>query len=230
MVRADDLIKVHVGALGKIRIMPQGPAQPEQRRRVIVSQAGDRYRRVGDAGVAQLHIGAVVGDAAHLQPAVQPHMAGIIEPYAVEPFAHSPARHKTGGGLYPLRLAGQAVFIAVAADAPRAVAAHLTRGAVGVEEQHFIVAATGGGLHHHEAVCADGHTPLTQDADDLRPPVLGDGVPTVVHHDKIIACPVHLPEFHDSPPSRYFLPLYRELPPLSNTLSLSPAPKRKATL
>ena len=72
--------------------------------------------------------------------------------------------------------------------------------------------------------------PLTQDADDLRPPVLGDGVPTVVHHDKIIACPVHLPEFHDSPPSRYFLPLYRELPPLSNTLSLSPAPKRKATL
>ena len=36
--------------------MPQGPAQPEQRRRVIVSQAGDRYRRVGDAG-ARLHTG-----------------------------------------------------------------------------------------------------------------------------------------------------------------------------
>ena len=83
MVRADDLIEVHVGALGKIRIVPQGPAQPEQRRRVIVSQAGDRYRRVGDAGVAQLHIGAVIGDAVHLQPAVQPHMAGIVEPYTV---------------------------------------------------------------------------------------------------------------------------------------------------
>ena len=83
MVRADDLIKVHVGAFGEIRIMPQGPAQPEQCRRVIVSQAGDGYCRVGDAGVAQLHIGAVVGDAVRLRRTVQPQMAGIVEPYAV---------------------------------------------------------------------------------------------------------------------------------------------------
>ena len=63
--------------------MPQGPAQPEQCRRVIVSQAGDGYCRVGDAGVAQLHIGTVIGDAVHLRLAIQAHMAGIVEPYTV---------------------------------------------------------------------------------------------------------------------------------------------------
>ena len=174
----------------------------EQRRLIAAPQARHGHRRVGDARVAQLQIGIVVGAAIHLRPAVQADMAGVVEPHPILPLIHAPAGDKARGGLHPLHVAGQAVFVAVAADAAGAVAAHLPHGAVGVEEQHPIIAAADRRLHHHEAVGPDGQMPPAQGAGQLRPAVVRHGVPPVIHHDKVVARAVHLPEFHGVAPLR----------------------------
>ena len=154
---------------------------------------------MGDTGVAQLHIGAVVHRAVHLRRAAQADMARVVEPHPVLLPVDTPPGHKARCGLHPLHLARQPVFKAVAADAPCPVAAHLSHRAVGVEKQHFVIAAAGGLFHHHQAVRADGQMPLTQRPGHVRPAILRHAVLPVVHDDKIVARAVHLPKFHGQP-------------------------------
>ena len=157
---------------------------------------------MGNAGIAQLHIGAGIAHAVDFHRGIQFYRGGIVEPDAVEPLIDPLAGDDAGRGLHRLGLPGQAVFVAVAADTAGAVAAHLPHGAVGVEEQHPIIAAADRRLHHHEAVGPDGQMPLAQGAGQLRPAVVRHGVPPVIHHDKVVARAVHLPEFHGVAPLR----------------------------
>lgn len=88
--------------------------------------------------------------------------SGIVEPDAVETAVDSQPGHKTRRGFHRLDLTGQTVFISVPADAPGAVAAHFTEAAVGIVKPHPIVAALRGGVHHHQAVSANGKMPFTK--------------------------------------------------------------------
>ena len=201
MVRADDLVKIHVSALGEILIEPQLTTQPEQCLRVEILQILHGHCRMWDAGVSQLHIGAIIGRAVHLRLAIQAHVAGIVEPHTVQPAIHSPTSDQTRRGLHLLHLAGQSVFIAISADAAGTVAAHLPHGAIGIEKQHLVVAAVGRLFHHHESVGTDGHMPLTDSADDLRPLLIGYSILSVIHHNKVVAGTVHFPKLHGVTPS-----------------------------
>ena len=107
-------------------------------------------------------------DAVYLHGGVQLHCGGIVEADPVQPLGDTPSRDNAGGGLHRLGLPGETQFISVSADTPGAVAAHLAHAAVTVEKQHFIVSALGGGIHHHQAVRADGQMPLAQRPSGLR--------------------------------------------------------------
>ena len=51
-----------------------------------------------------------------------------------------------------------------------------------------------GQVHHHQAVGTDGQMALTQGTGDLRPCLVGQAQPAVVHDHKVVAGSVHLPE------------------------------------
>ena len=217
MVRADDLVKVHISALGEILIEPQLATQPEQCLRVEILQVLHGHCRMWDAGVAQLHIGAIIGRAVHLRLAIQAHVAGIVEPHTVQPAIHPPTSDQARRGLHLLHLAGQSVFIAIPTDAAGTVAAHLPHGAIGIEKQHLVVAAVGGLFHHHKSVGTDGHMPLTDSADDLRPLLIGYSILSVIHHNKVVAGTVHFPKLHGVTPSFLLvIALYMSFISLSN--------------
>ena len=154
--------------------------------------------RVRKTRIAQLHIGAGVCYAVHLHGTVQTDGGGIVEADAVAAAADPLSGYHSGGGLHPLRLPCQAVFKAVAADAAGAVAAHLAHGAVRVEKQHFVIAALGGGVYHHEAVSPDGEVPFAQDPGQPGKVLRRQVFLQVVQDDKVVACAVHFPKFHKS--------------------------------
>ena len=89
------------------------PEQVEAQRREQGDSVGEQLRRAADAHAP-----------------VQVDNAGVVEPYFIKPLRHALSGDKSGGGLDALRLSGQTVFISVAGDAPRAVAAHLAQTAV----------------------------------------------------------------------------------------------------
>ena len=109
---------------------PQGAAKRAEHIVVALTPIGHENYRVGDAGVAKLYVCAVVRRAADAHAPVQVDNAGVVEPYFIKPLRHALSGDKSGGGLDALRLSGQTVFISVAGDAPRAVAAHLAQTAV----------------------------------------------------------------------------------------------------
>ena len=63
-----------------------------------------------------------------------------------------------------LDLAGQTIFVAVAADATGAVAAHFTEAAVRIEKQHPIVTALKRGIYDHQTVGPNGQMAFAQSA------------------------------------------------------------------
>ena len=151
---------------------------------------------MGNARITQLNIGAGVAHAVHLHRVVQLYRSGVIEPDAIHPPIDALAGHQACGGLHPLLLSGQAFFIAIAADAPGSVAAHLTHAAVGVEEEHPVVATGLGGIHHHQPVGPDGKVALAKASGQLRQLLLRQMLLQVVDEDKVIAGAVHFPKLH----------------------------------
>ena len=127
MIRPDDLVEIHVGPLGIALEEPQLPPQLPQLLPVTVRQPRHLHGNVGQAGIAQFHIGRGVDRAADVGGGIQSDDAGIVQPDAVVPLIQPPARDQPGGGLHGLHLASQPVLIAVAADAACAVAAHLAQ-------------------------------------------------------------------------------------------------------
>ena len=117
---------------------------------------------MGQAGISQLHIGAGIGLAVHLHGVVQPEGGGPVEFDFILPPGDAPAGDQASGGLHPLELSGQPDLIAIAADAPSPVAAHLARAAVGVVKQHSVVPAGLRPLHHHQTVRPNGQAALAQ--------------------------------------------------------------------
>ena len=169
---------------------------------------------VGQARDPQLHVGALPGPPLGLHRAVEPDHAGVREADAVVRPVDPPPGDDAGGGLHRLRLPGEAVLEAVAADAAGPVAAHLPGGAVGVVKEHPVVAARAGPLHHHQAVRADGQAAVAQ-----RPGQSGkDAVVQALHHivdeDKVISRAVHFRKSQIRSSSHSFL-IFR------NVLSLS---------
>ena len=182
-------------------MVPELAPELEQRLFIRFPQPGVLHHRMRNAGVSQLQIHATDLFPVHIQRQIlQVHR--VRQANAIVFRVDARAGHKPGSRFNRLRFACKTGLIAVAADAAGAVAAHLPHGAVGVEEQHPIIAAAGRRLHHHEAVGPDGQMPLAQGAGQLRPAVVRHGVPPVIHHDKVVARAVHLPEFHGVSPLR----------------------------
>ena len=94
--------------------------------------------------------------------------ARVVEPYAVQAFGYPLAGDKTGDGLDALDFSGKPVLIAVAGNAPCAVAAHLAEAAVGIVKKQLIVAAVGGLCGQHKAVSSDAGSSAAQGARKLR--------------------------------------------------------------
>ena len=92
--------------------------------------------------------------------------------------------------------AGQAVFIAITADAPGSVAAHLSLGAVGIIEEHPVVAAQEGGVYDHQAVGADGEAPVAEGAGDGGEQGGVHVFGQVVEDDEVVSGSVHFGEAH----------------------------------
>ena len=163
---------------------------------------------MGQTGIAQLHIGAVIGDTIHFHGIVQLHCGGIVETDPVQPLRHPVARDDSRGGLHRLHLARQTVFVAVPADAPGAVAAHLAHAAVGIEKQHLVVAALGRGVHNHQTIGTDGQVPLAQRPGHLREALRREMFLQIIQHHKVVAGTVHFPEPHIAPPRMIVLFTY----------------------
>ena len=166
---------------------------------VGVFQACVRDYRVGKTGITQLHIGTVIVDAVHFHAGVQLHDGGVVETDLVEPLTDALAGDDTCRGFHHLSFAGQAVFVAVPADAPRTVAAHFAKRAIGVKKEHFVVAALGGGIYHHQTVRADGKVPLAKGLGDAGQDFRRQAFGQIVQNQKIITGTVHLPKLHVYP-------------------------------
>ena len=112
------------------------------------------------------------------------------------PAVDAPAGDDARGGLHLLLLPGEAVLIAVAADAPGSVAAHLPLGAVGVVEEHPEAAPLSRGLHHHQTVGPDGEAAAAEHPGQPRQGGDGQVLRQIVEDNKVVAGPVHLGELH----------------------------------
>ena len=158
---------------------------------------------MGNAGISQLYVGAGIPDAVHLHGDVQLYCGGIVQVDPIQPAADPLARDDPGGGLHRLGVPSQTGLITVPADAPGTIAAHLTHTAVGIVKAHFVVAALGGGVYHHQSVCADGKMPFTKSFCDLGQKLHRQMLFQIVQHDKIISGAVHFPEFQKDTSSQW---------------------------
>ena len=125
---------------------------------------------------------------------VQTGRGGIIQADPIETLANAVASYQTGGGLYMLDLAGQTIFVAVAANATGAVAAHFTEAAVRIEKQHPIVTALKRGIYDHQTVGPNGQMAFAQSAGQSGKAGFGKMLYHIIYNDKVIAGAVHFPE------------------------------------
>ena len=154
---------------------------------------------MGNTGVAQLHIGAGIFHTVHIHGVIQLDGGRIIEANLVQPLADPLSGDNAGGGLHSLGFAGQTVLIAVAADTPGTIAAHLAHTAVRVEEQHPVITALGGSVDDHETVGSDGHVTLTEGFGKLRETFDRQMLLEIVQHHEIVSGAVHFPELQGIP-------------------------------
>ena len=136
-------------------------------------------------------------DPVGLYGRVQLDGGGVVEPNPVEAAVNPFAGYGSGGSLHDLHFPREAGFIAIAADAPRSVAAHFPYAAVGVEKQHTEVSTLLGGVCYHQSVRAYGEMPFAEGAGYLRETFVGNVFFQVVENDEVVSCAVHFPEFHD---------------------------------
>ena len=192
MVRPGEVVQICVGSLGIGGVKAQGPTQLPQPVQRFVLQPGQGIDAVRHPGVPQLRVAreAPAGQTGGVQygGSVQPNPVGI-RPQAA-------SRHRSRRGLHKQCLAGQAVFVAVAADAPGSVAAHFAHGSVGIVKAHAEIAPGQGVFHGDEAVGADGKSPAAQFFGQLTEPLLRKTQLPVVQNDKVIPRAVHFPKFH----------------------------------
>ena len=194
MILSDNFEEIHIGALGEFFVIPHLPSQRKQliSRDLLKLRHGDY--RMGNAGIAQFHIVALIYLTVHFDISAL-HHAGIIQADPVKPLALPFPDHNTGCGLNALDVAGQTVLVTVAGNTSGSVAAHFSHGAVRIVKQHPVIGLRGG-FHHHKAICADGQMPLTQRCGNMAQMRLRDLLLDVVDNDKIISRAVHLPKFH----------------------------------
>ena len=199
-VRTGDLVEVYVGALGEGGVPAELTAQVPQVRHRHAAQAGEGDDGVGQAGGSQLYIGAGPDFARSLHRAVQTDDAGVGKTDTVVSSVDAAACHNAGGGLHCLLLSGKAVLKAVTANAAGSVAAHLSLGAVGVIEQHPIVAALAGCIHHHKAVGANGEMTVAEGSGQGGKYAMVQVLGQVIENNEVIAGPIHFGKAHGSPP------------------------------
>ncbi len=161
-VFSNDFVEIHIGALGEISVPADLPAQLPQLVfvRFLQSPVGDH--RMGNAGIAQLHIGAGIAHAVDFHRGIQFYRGGIVEPDAVEPLIDPLTGDDAGRGLHRLGLPGQAVFVAVAADTAGTVAAHFTGASIIIVKPHPIIAALNRRINDHQTIGADGELPVAK--------------------------------------------------------------------
>ena len=152
---------------------------------------------MGDAGIAQLQIGAVIDRAVQGDGAVQIQDGGIVEPDAVAGLVHPPAGDETRGGLHALRLSGKAVLVPIAADASCAVAAHLAQTAVGIVKAHAVIAAVLGRNHQHQPVGPQRGVHGAETSRQRRHRLRGQLRLPVVEENEVVAGSVHFGKLHD---------------------------------
>ena len=119
------MIEIHVCPLGERGVKAQRPERFQQLVRIRPQVALVLRHRVGNAGVPQLQIG-------HVALAVQVQHVGVVQLHPVQIFVQPPAGDKPRVGLHGHNVSRQTDVMAEPADAPGAVAAHLSPGAVGI--------------------------------------------------------------------------------------------------
>ena len=166
---------------------------PEAEKRLLVGilQTGVGDDRVRDARPPELDIGAVKALPVKLHRVIRPEHRRVGQADAVAAAVDALAGDEARRRFHALRPSGKTVLIAVAADAPRAVSAHLAHRAVGVIKPHGVVRIALRALDRHEAVGADGHVPVAQCSRKLRQPAGGDVSVQIVEDDEIIPRAVH---------------------------------------
>ena len=126
---------------------------------------------------------------------IQIQSSDIVEADFIKPLRDALPNDDAGGGLHGLSLTCKACLVAVAADAPGAVAAHFAHASVGVEKQHFVIAALAGGFYNHQTVGADGQVSLAECAGDGGEGLVRQLLFQIVQDQEVVACAVHFPEF-----------------------------------
>ena len=154
-IRAGQLVEVDVRALRQCWVVPELPAELPERGFVLPGKVRRLHREVRDAGVSKLDVAAPVCPAVHIQRLLQLEGSGRVQPDAVLIVRDAPAGHESRRRLHALDAARVAVLKAVAADAPRAVAAHLAERAVGIVKPHPVVRVSLRPRHEHQTVRAD---------------------------------------------------------------------------
>ena len=177
---------------------PQLPAGLKQPLTVILHlrQARHRHHQMGQARVAQLHIGRPQRAAVRALggPAGAQHR-GPVQQHLVQPVGLPPGGHVAAGGLNDDLVLGGEMLVYEPAEAPGPVAAHLPHAAVAVEEPHLRVAAVLGLVGHHQAVRPHAGAPGAYLARQQGHLFRGQAGDPVVDHHKIIARALHLAEF-----------------------------------
>ena len=156
---------------------------------------------MGDAGIAQLHISAVIVLPVDSHHAVQVDDRGIVEPYAVAPGVDALPHDKARRGFHALDLPCQSFFKAVAADAARAVAAHLAETAVLVVKAHPEIPAIFRRDDNHHAVRPDAGVRGTELLGQRREPLLRELRYQVVYDHEVVSGPVHFGDLHGLTPT-----------------------------
>ena len=149
------------------------------------------HNGVGDAGLAELKIGAVAHRPGRCNRAVQVDDRGVVEAHPVAPLVDALPGHKARGGLHPLHIARKAVVVPVAADAPRAVAAHLAETAVRVIKAHPVVAALFRRDKDHQPVRADAGVKGAEPPRKRREKRRRDWTLERIQDHKVVPGPVH---------------------------------------
>ena len=147
-------------------MVPELAPELEQRLFIRFPQPGVLHHRMRNAGVSQLQIHAADLFSVHIQRQIlQVHR--VRQANAIVFRVDARAGHKPGGRFNRLRFACKTGLIAVAADAARAVAAHLAKRAVAVEKQHAEVRISLCRNNCHQTVRADGHAAVAERARKL---------------------------------------------------------------
>ena len=200
MLLVQNFDKANIGTLWKLLRIAQGRTQGGKLTAGNAVVVIHNHKGMGDAGVAQFNIGADIFFAVNGNRAVEVNETWVVEADLVSALVDTLADNKTGSAFYALGFTGKTLFVAVAGNASCAVAAHFAQTAIGIIEQHGIIAALFRLGDNHHAVSSDRTVESAELFGKLRKNILRQFFDNVVDDNEVVSGSMHFCENHKLTP------------------------------